>query len=281
MKSLTKQTLAIALLAGSTLSAFAVAPAMAQTQSQGAQSQGTQSQGGASQTQPIIPRQGGAEGAGSMNGGASGQMKQQDMGSSTQQKGSAGADGSTTAQGQDTQGQGGQRLKPQGDQAQQPMQSGKQNAESTDPKKPRAQDSAQQKQDGQTDKSTAQSGSDATKPANADTARQNNTGTQSEGKNQASTDRPSNEVTGSINISTEQRTQVREVFVRNKVAPAKINVEVNVGIAVPRTVELHPLPPRIIEIVPAYRGYEYFVLADGRIIIVQPATHEVVYILAG
>jgi hypothetical protein len=274
MTSLTKQTLAIALLAGSTLSALAVAPAIAQSQSP-AQSQGTQ--GGASQAQPIIPRQGGAEGSGSMSGGASGQMKQQDMGSSTQQKGSAGADGSTTAQGQSEQ-----RLKPQGDQAAQPMQSDKQNAESTDPKKPRAQDSAQQKQDGQTDKSTAQSGSDTTKPANADTARQNQkNGTQSEDSNQAATDRPSNEVTGSINISTEQRTQVREIFVQNKVAPAKINVEVNVGVAVPRTVELHPLPPRIIEIVPAYRGYEYFVLADGRIIIVQPSTHEVVYILAG
>lgn len=271
MKSLTKQTLAIALLAGSTLSAsLAVAPAIAQTQSQG----------GASQTQPIIPRQGGAEGSGSMNGGASGQMKQQDMGSSTQQKGSAGADGSTTAQ-----GQGEQRLKPQGDQAQQPMQSDKQpdrqNAESGDPKKPRAQDSAQQKQDGQTDKSAAQNGSDTTKPAKADTARQNNSGSQPEDKNQAATDRPSNEVTGSINISTEQRTQVREIFVQNKVAPAKIDVNINVGVAVPRTVELHPLPPRIIEIVPAYRGYEYFVLADGRIIIVQPSTHEVVYILAG
>ncbi|MEQ1956325.1 hypothetical protein [Mesorhizobium sp. CN2-181] len=33
------------------------------------------------------------------------------------------------------------------------------------------------------------------------------------------------------------------------------------------------------EIAPAYRGYVYFVLADGRIIIVEPDMHKVVYIL--
>ena len=49
--------------------------------------------------------------------------------------------------------------------------------------------------------------------------------------------------------------------------------------AAPTTVEFHPLPARIVEIVPQYRGYEYFVLADGRIIIVEPSSHEVVYII--
>jgi hypothetical protein len=33
------------------------------------------------------------------------------------------------------------------------------------------------------------------------------------------------------------------------------------------------------EIVPDYRGYEYFVLAEGRIIIVEPGTLKVVYVL--
>jgi hypothetical protein len=58
-----------------------------------------------------------------------------------------------------------------------------------------------------------------------------------------------------------------------------IDIDVNVGVVVPRTVTLRPLPPRVIEIVPAYRGYEYFVLADGRIVIVEPGTYKVVYIL--
>ena len=49
-----------------------------------------------------------------------------------------------------------------------------------------------------------------------------------------------------------------------------MNFEMNVGTRIPQTVELHPLPPRIVKIVPRYEGYRYFLLADGRIIIVDP-----------
>ena len=90
---------------------------------------------------------------------------------------------------------------------------------------------------------------------------------------------PSNETTGSININNEQRTEITQVFREVKSEPVDIDIEVNVGVEVPRTVTLRPLPPRVIEIVPAYRDYEYFVLADGRIIIVEPGTFKVVYVL--
>jgi hypothetical protein len=51
---------------------------------------------------------------------------------------------------------------------------------------------------------------------------------------------------------------------------------------VPRTVKakLQPLPRRIVQIVPAYEGYLYFVLADGRIVIVDPSSLQVVVIIA-
>lgn len=90
---------------------------------------------------------------------------------------------------------------------------------------------------------------------------------------------PSSETTASVEISAEQRTEVRDVIVETKAKPVDIDIEVNVGVAVPRTVTLTPLPPRVVEIVPAYSGYEYFVLADGRIVIVEPGTLKVVYIL--
>jgi hypothetical protein len=90
---------------------------------------------------------------------------------------------------------------------------------------------------------------------------------------------PSNETTGSININTEQKTEITQVFREVKSEPVDVDFEVNVGVVVPRTVTLRPLPPRVIEIVPAYRSYEYFVLADGRIIIVEPGTLKVVYVL--
>jgi hypothetical protein len=91
--------------------------------------------------------------------------------------------------------------------------------------------------------------------------------------------KPSTETTGSIDISAEQKTEITQVFREVKVEPVDIDIDVNVGVVVPRTVTLRPLPPRIIEIVPAYRSYEYFVLADGRIVIVEPSTFKVVYIL--
>lgn len=90
---------------------------------------------------------------------------------------------------------------------------------------------------------------------------------------------PSDETTASINITTEQKTEIREIIRETKVEPADIDIDLRVGIEVPRTVELHPLPPRFIEIVPEYRDYVYFVLVDGRVVIVRPNTYEVVYII--
>ena len=91
--------------------------------------------------------------------------------------------------------------------------------------------------------------------------------------------KPSDETTASVDISTEQKTEIRTVIQETKVEPADVDIDISVGVAVPTTVEFHPLPARIVEIVPQYRGYEYFVLADGRIIIVEPSSHEVVYII--
>ena len=59
-----------------------------------------------------------------------------------------------------------------------------------------------------------------------------------------------------------------------------VDFDINIGVAVPSTIVLHPLPPRIIEIVPAYASYQYFVLADGTIIIVEPGSLQIVYVIA-
>ena len=39
------------------------------------------------------------------------------------------------------------------------------------------------------------------------------------------------------------------------------------------------MPPEIIRIVPDYEGYRYFILADGTIVIVDPDSFVVVYVL--
>lgn len=109
-------------------------------------------------------------------------------------------------------------------------------------------------------------------------AQRNKTGTSTEQR--AGKEGSDVETTGSIDISAEKRTTIRETITREHVAPIRdVSFSVNVGVEVPRTVELRPLPSRVVEIVPQYRRYRYFVLADGRIVIVEPSSYKIVYII--
>lgn len=103
--------------------------------------------------------------------------------------------------------------------------------------------------------------------------------TTGEEQEEQASEQPSAETTASIDITNEQQVEIRSVIEEADVEPVSVDFDINVGVAVPQTVELRPLPPRIIEVVPEYEGYQYFLLADGRIIIVEPATMEVVYII--
>lgn len=97
---------------------------------------------------------------------------------------------------------------------------------------------------------------------------------------QAASKNTSNETTGSINISAEQKTVIKNTIVETNVKPVDVDFKVSIGASVPRTIELHPLPPKVVEIVPAYREYVYFIVADGTIVIVDPDSYEVVYVIS-
>jgi hypothetical protein len=102
---------------------------------------------------------------------------------------------------------------------------------------------------------------------------------QAQDKNVTRTDQGS---TASItNVTVEQKTQITQVIRETKVAPVtNIDFDISVGIEVPRhKIRLHRLPARIVRIVPAYESYQYFLLADGRIVIVDPNTLKIVLIL--
>lgn len=89
-------------------------------------------------------------------------------------------------------------------------------------------------------------------------------------------------VDAEVNISTEQRTEIHQVINEVHVEPVKdVDFDVNVGIVVPEKahVYLQPLPERIIKIVPKYKHYRFFVLADGRIVIVDPKKYVIVYVI--
>ena len=84
---------------------------------------------------------------------------------------------------------------------------------------------------------------------------------------------------GKIDVPEGKRSQVAKSFSSHKVKATDVDINVSVGVAVPRTVVLHPVPVDIVEIVPAFRRYRYFVLASGEIVIVDPATFVIVYVL--
>jgi Protein of unknown function (DUF1236) len=67
-------------------------------------------------------------------------------------------------------------------------------------------------------------------------------------------------------LSTEQRTQVRQTILQSgnvpRVSRSEVNINISVGTVVPRSVRLVSLPERIVTIRPAWRGFLYFVVED-------------------
>jgi hypothetical protein len=135
--------------------------------------------------------------------------------------------------------------------------------------------------------SRAQMKSETGKSGSATSGGRTNSESTTTGQNERSG--TSNEKTGSVqnnggvdvNISGEQRTEIKQVIKTENVEHVEhVTFNVDVGTSIPHSVHLHRLPPKIVKLVPAYDGYEYFVLADGRIVIVDPDSYEIVYILA-
>ncbi|OWW02352.1 hypothetical protein ATY81_22175 [Rhizobium sp. R72] len=124
--------------------------------------------------------------------------------------------------------------------------------------------------------STTQSG-DATKQSNQNSSTTNTTETNV--KNNTTNEQTSS-TKSDVNITVEQQTELRKVVKEVHVAPIKeTDFTVSVGTKIPKKIRLQPLPPRIVKIVPAYEGYRFFLLADGRIVIVDPNTLAIVYII--
>ena len=84
---------------------------------------------------------------------------------------------------------------------------------------------------------------------------------------------------GAVNLTTEQRTTIRqEVLTANAPRATDVNFTVNVGTVVPSSVRVVEVPPTIVKIRPAWKGYRYFVYND-EIIIVEPRTLKIVAVL--
>jgi len=119
------------------------------------------------------------------------------------------------------------------------------------------------------------------------TAQQTNPPAAAKDSKAAGTDSKAGATTGNAATSAtaappaEKRTQIVSAIKTQKVEEVtNVNFNISVGAVVPASVHFHPLPPRIVEIYPEWRGYE-FILVRGKYIIVRPQTHEIVYIIEG
>ncbi len=84
----------------------------------------------------------------------------------------------------------------------------------------------------------------------------------------------------SVQLSETQRTQIKNIVVkdRNVARVDNVNFSVNIGVAVPRTVHVEVLPTDIVEIVPEYRGFDY-VIVGNQLLIIDPNTMLIVEVL--
>ena len=84
-------------------------------------------------------------------------------------------------------------------------------------------------------------------------------------------------------LSTEQRTEVRQTILQSgnvpRVSRSEVNINISVGTVVPRSVHLVSIPETIVRIRPAWRGFLYFVVED-EIIVVEPGSLKIVAVIS-
>lgn len=84
---------------------------------------------------------------------------------------------------------------------------------------------------------------------------------------------------GGHQVSAEQRTKIKSHMGELRAGRVNnVNFSISVGTVVPHSVTLHALPPAVVEIVPAYRGYRYILVQD-EIVIIDPNTLRIVAVI--
>lgn len=84
----------------------------------------------------------------------------------------------------------------------------------------------------------------------------------------------------SVPLSEDQRSRIKTI-VEHEHGPRlgrNVNFTISVGTRIPRNVHVVVLPEEIVQIVPEYRGFDYFLVED-EIVIVDPRTLEIVAVI--
>jgi hypothetical protein len=85
----------------------------------------------------------------------------------------------------------------------------------------------------------------------------------------------------SFSLTLPEAIEFERRVVESGATPAEVDssADISVGASVPDTITLTPLPVSIIELYPQFEGFLFFILPDGRIVIVDPDTLRIVMIL--
>jgi hypothetical protein len=125
----------------------------------------------------------------------------------------------------------------------------------------------------------AQPSNSQTNTAAQPSSNQTNTAAQPSTNQTNTAQSSSSNVRVSASLNETQRTRVSESIGRLNVAPLNnVNFSLSVGTVVPRDVRFQPLPADIVEVMPQYRGYNFFVVRD-EIVIIEPTTYKIVDVL--
>lgn len=84
---------------------------------------------------------------------------------------------------------------------------------------------------------------------------------------------------GGRDFRPEQRTVIRETIVRERIRPAKLNIQVRVGAVIPRSVELYAVPTTILDVYPTYRAYRLIMVDDNTLLIIDPRDWTIVDVI--
>jgi hypothetical protein len=78
-----------------------------------------------------------------------------------------------------------------------------------------------------------------------------------------------------INLSLEQRHVIKEIIKDLNISPAQQNIETTVGVTVPATIKLSPMPQVVAEKVPQVKSHLFFI-ESGKVVIVDPKENKIV-----
>ena len=197
-------------------------------------------------------------GGGETNKNTSGSMQEQKGGSMSRQGEQRGLEQKGTPQERDLQPKGAQQergLQPKG--AQQERSTTTKGAQQQQP-------STQQQRGTQQQQPSVSGGATTTETGKAGASTSTQTGARG----------------GSVQLSENQRSQIKTIISKESAPRVSGNAtfDVRVGTRIPRSVHVVVLPEEIVRIVPQYRGYDYVLVGD-EILIIDPRTLEIVEII--